>query len=64
MDVKFSWDDKAVEAAKREAIANAEKRLAKVRCPVHGTGATFDPKGELDRPCCDELTKAVRSALA
>jgi nitrite reductase/ring-hydroxylating ferredoxin subunit len=64
MDVKFTWNDQAVEAIKRDAIAKMEKRLATVRCPVHGTGATFDPtKGELDRPCCDELTKAVARAL-
>ena len=55
--VKATWDKKAVEAVKQEALDATAKRIASVSCPVHGKGAT------LDQPCCDEWTQAVRRAL-
>jgi hypothetical protein len=62
MEIKFDWDSDAIE---REVRKKLEARVANVRCPVHGTGATFDSsKGTLVSPCCDELTKAVKRALA
>lgn len=59
-NVKISWDSKAIEQEVRGGI---ERRLERVRCPVHGTGATIDPEGELKQPCCDKLIQAVRRAL-
>lgn len=66
VDVSIHFDAAAIE---RLAIEELRKRLAPVRCPVHGTGVTVDevaPDGSpvLQEPCCDELTKAVRTALA
>jgi hypothetical protein len=63
MKVNFKWDNEAIE---REVQKNLEARVAKVRCPVHGTRVTFDPHGQPAQTelCCDELTTAIRRALA
>ena len=51
--VKVTWDKKALEAAKQEALDALAKQIAFVPCPVHGAGAT------LNEPCCGEWTAAV-----
>jgi hypothetical protein len=69
MSVEFHWNSGAVEQVKREAVANIQRRVDPVRCPLHGTRVTVSDLGEggqplLDRPCCEELTKAIRQALS
>jgi hypothetical protein len=66
MDVKITWDEKAIEAVKQEAIRNVEKRLSNVHCPVHGTRVTLDQHKQPVQTelCCDELAQAIKRALA
>ena len=62
--------DELTKTIKAEAIDETKKVIARVRCPVHGTGArNIRVHGNGDQvrfefgPCCDRLEQAIAAKL-